>query len=242
MIRITTLGIYRIFFVFLFVGTLFSEDIREFKVGDCVISSKLNKANKETAVYVSHRLLEGVIKDALLKKGLVPQDGDAPFVKFDGETLHINGKYKVINLTMEFDGGFYQTEEQKGTNEFSVNFGVEFSKKNKNFLGRLADFVTMPIGLIFETVVSVVMSAISTEINVEDYLGVNVEGGSSPLNALARLGASFINIFLPADMQIQIMHRGVAKITLQELSVKVLQNFDRIEIGSTDKAVEVYVK
>ena len=167
-------------------------------------------------------------------------ESDVKFVEFQGHKLKIRGNQGPINFIIEVDLRFYQKPKQKDKNKIMIDFTMSTARENQGFFDSLIDLVTLPVGIIFEAVINVVFAATHIKADVADYFEVNVKGGFSPLGFLKKIGAAFLNIFLPSENKIKVERPGTIDIRLNERSIKLLNKLKHVEIANTDRGLLVY--
>ncbi len=214
----------------------------EFPVGNCIVSTGINNERVDTSFQISFRILEERIAKELIKAGLTPQPGEKKFVYFEGTKLHINAIYdKLVHMSIELDGRFYQLAKQKDKQTINIDFKVSFSKKHTSFLGRLTDFLTLPVGMIFESILNIAFATSSQQLSWKDYMDFKMEGDFDPLMFFKKLGISIINLFLPDDMAVATTHTGQITVKPGKLAMEYINGLQYLEIGAMDQGILVQI-
>jgi|GEM_PF-1052913 len=235
--------VFLIWTLFLFSLTLPLEAAKEklysFRLGKAHVSSKLSQGKQDSTVFLSFRFLEKILAEELMKAGVSPVEGEK-FVEFQGTHLFIRGTTGILPFEIDIDGQFYQHKAKKPSNTIKMDFTITFSKRNESFLGSLLDLVTLPVGMIFESVLNVLFATTDLKANVKDYFKIDVDGKFKPMAFLSRLGASIINIFRAPGDKIRQKHEGVINIEFTKNALKVLFKAKNVEVGAVDQGILVY--
>lgn len=203
-----------------------------FKIGNCTLSSSLNPKKQDTSIAISHKLLESLISKQLRNSGIDPIEG-RKFVDINGTEIVIVGKYEFVDINLKMDFRFYQKEKQKNKDEMYFDFKVSFDRANKNFLTNLLDLVTLPVGVVYQSIFTVVFAATKVSVDeMSEYFVINSQGEFNPLTILKKIGASFLNVFLPRDLEINVEHVGTASLIIGPKLKKILSKVNHLEIGS----------
>lgn len=208
------------------------DKLYSFKIGNCILSSTLHPKKQDTSIAISHKLLENLISKELKKSGIDPIEGSR-FVTINGTEIVIVGKYDFININLKMDFRFYQKKKQKNQDEMFFDFIVSFDRPNKNFLSNLLDLVTLPVGVVYQSVFTVVFAATKVSVDeMSEYFVINSQGEFNPLTILKKIGASFLNVLLPRNLEINVEHVGTASLVIGPKLKKILSKVNHLEIGS----------
>lgn len=203
-----------------------------FKVGKCTLSSTLQSKKQDTSIAISHKLLESLIGKQLKQSGIDPIEG-SKFVDINGTQIAIVGKYDFIDVNLKMDFRFYQKKKQKNKDEMFFDFTVSFDRPNKNFLTNLLDLVTLPVGVVYQSIFTVVFAATKVSVDeMSEYFVIKSQGQFNPLTILKKIGASFLNVLLPRDMEINVEHVGTASLIIGPKLKKILSKVNHLQIGA----------
>ncbi|MCJ8345548.1 hypothetical protein MJH12_08405 [bacterium] len=213
-----------------------------FKVGNCTLSSQLHPEKQDSVVFISHHLLEKLISQQLKNAGIDPMKGEK-FVSIDGSNIQIVGKYEFINININMDFRFYQKKKQKKADEMYFDFKVSFDRPNQNFLDNLLDLVTLPVGIVYQSIFTVVFAATKVSVDeMSDYFTIESKGQFDPFTLFKKIGSAFLNILLPRDMEINVEHVGTVTLKLGPNLEKLFSKIEHLEIGSGSGKHSKYIK
>ncbi len=217
------------------------EKIRKFRLGGAMVSSKLSHGKQDTTVFLSFDFLEKLLAEELLKAGVEPlNDEGVKFVEFKGTHMIIRGSTGILPFEIDVNGEFYQKPSKKPSNNVYMDFSITFTKAKGGFLDSLLDLVTLPVGMIFESVLNVIFATTDLQADVKDFFKIDVSGKLNPFSFLSRLGASFVNLFRPSGDKIRQMHEGEIKIEFSERALIVLNKAKNVEVGAIKDGILVY--
>jgi len=217
------------------------EKVHSFQLGGARVSSELTHGKQDSTVFLSFKFLEKLLAEELLKAGVSPLDEeDGKFVEFKGNHMIIRGTTGTIPFEIDVNGQFYQFRQKKPSNTIMMDFTITFTKRNEGFLSSLLDLVTLPVGMIFESVLNVIFATTELKAQVKDYFKIEVDGKFKPLAFLSRLGASIVNIFRSPDDKIRQKHEGVIKIEFTDRALDVLLKAKNVEVGAIKDGILVY--
>lgn len=237
---------YRYILIFLLGFWLGSKSVHaaktrlhSFYLGQAKVSSKLTHGKQDSTVFLSFDFLEKVLEQELQKAGVLPVEGEK-FVEFKGTHLLIRGTTGVLPFEIDINGEFYQEAGKRPSNVIKMDFTITFTKRNENFLSSLLDLVTLPVGMVFESVLNVIFATTDMKANVKDYFSIDVDGKFKPLAFLSRLGASVVNVFKAPGEKIRQKHEGVIDIEFTEKALKVLFKANDVAVGANGEGILVY--
>jgi len=232
----------RIFAIFLALNVVVcsGDKVYEFKIGECFISANLHDGRQDTTVLLSNRFLEKTICDRLKEVGIQPSASGGKFVEFQENQILIRGMQGPVDFKILVDGRFFQYRNQRDPDKVHFDFTLSLDKGNESFLGSLLNFVTLPVGLVFEAVLNVIFAATHVKADVMDYFEIDVKGSFTPMAFLKRIAASFLNIFLPSEDKITIKRAGKIELKMNPKAKTLLNKLRNLEIGQKDEALLVY--
>ena len=222
-----------------FVVDAADKKLRSFYLGQAKVSSQLDHGKQDSTVFLSFAFLEKVLERELQKAGVAPIAGEK-FVEFKGSHLLVRGTTGVLPFEIDINGEFYQEVKKRPSNTIKMDFTVTFTKRNESFLSSLLDLVTLPVGMVFESVLNVIVATSEMKANVEDYFEIDVDGKLKPLAFLSRLGASFANIFKSPEHKIRQKHEGVIEIEFTEKALQLLVKASDVAVGTNREGILVY--
>lgn len=211
-----------------------------FRVGDCNISSNLSEGRQDTTIFISYEFLERQISQKLLETGVqAANEGDLKFVEFGNHQMIIRGIQGPVQFKVVIDTRFYQYESQAENNLIHLDFVLTTGKERRGFLDGFIDLITLPVGLVFEAVLNVVFATTHIKADMNDYLELDVKGSSGTGSFFKRIGAAFLNLFLPGESQIKVERKGYIEFRLNKAK-QLLNKVRNLEIGHDDSGILVY--
>ncbi len=208
--------------------------VQTFKIGGVTISSVLRPEQGDAHVFLSYRLLEKTLERELKKAGIEPRDpSKGNFVEFQGAHLIIRGIHGLVPFVLNIDGSFYQHKNPENEGQIFMDFKITFFRHEKHFLESLLDLVTLPVGMVFETVLNVIFASTSITAGVEDYFEIEVDGTFQPLTFLKRIYATLKNLVGGSEDAEDFHHEGVVSVQINTKARKVLEKMRRLELGAT---------
>ena len=231
------------FFFFLSFQTclLSREKITKFSLGNTKVSSKITSAKEDSSVFVSYRLLEKIIKDKVLEE---LDDGTSSTVsvkvKCANNHVIVSGAKGPVSFKIDINGVFYRYKKQKNKNSFLISFTLQVGEDDEGFFKSLVSVVTLPVGMIFESVLSVVFAATHIKAGVDNYLDLDIRGSFTPLAFVTRFGASIVNLFLPSGEKIHPTHGGEVEVKLNQRALDLFSSINNIELGGAKKGILIH--
>tara|TARA_Y100000589_G_scaffold146881_1_gene140534 strand:- start:2713 stop:3447 length:735 start_codon:yes stop_codon:yes gene_type:complete len=211
----------------------------KFKIAGCNLSSQLSDQQQDTSIFIAYEFLERQISLRLLEAGIKPaNESGLKFVQFNGANLIIRGVQGPVQFKASIDTRFYQYTDQKEDNVIHLDFILTTGREKRDFFDGFLDLITLPAGLIFEAVLNVVFAATHIKADMSDYLEVDVKGSGGTGSFFKRIGAAFVNLFLPGEHQIKVERAGHIEFRLNKAK-ELLSKVRNLEIGYEDQGMLV---
>ncbi len=211
-----------------------------FRIADCNLSSQLSKNQQDTTIFIAYGFLERQISQRLLEAGIKPaNESGLKFVEFNGANLIIRGVQGPVQFKASIDTRFYQYVDQKEENVIHLDFILTTGRERRGFFDGFLDLITLPVGLVFEAVLNVVFAATHIKTDMSDYLEIDVKGSGGAGSFFKRIGAAFVNLFLPGEQQLKVERRGHIEFRLNKAK-ELLNKVRNLEIGYDDQGMLVY--
>ena len=224
------------------VGVTSGADKRlfSFEVGECKLSSQLSSNQQDTTIFIAYSFLERQVSQHLLEAGIKPaNESDLKFVEFNGAELIIRGIQGPVQFKASIDTRFYQFENQEEDNVIHMDFVLTTGRERRGFFDGFLDLVTLPVGLVFEAVLNVVFAATHIKADMSDYLEIDVKGSGGVGSFFKRIGAAFVNLFLPGESQVKVDRKGHIEFRLNKAK-ELLNKVRNLEIGYDTEGMLVY--
>ena len=230
--------------LFIFCGVTDSNNSAErlfsFKVGDCKLSSQLSSNQQDTTIFISYSFLERQVSQHLMEAGIKPaNESNLKFVEFKGTELIIRGIQGPVQFKASIDTRFYQYANQEEDNVIHMDFVLTTGRERRGFFDGFLDLVTLPVGLVFEAVLNVVFAATHIKADMSDYLEIDVKGSGDVGSFFKRIGAAFVNLFLPGESQVKVDRKGYIELRLNKAK-ELLNKVRNLEIGYDNHGMLVY--
>jgi hypothetical protein len=235
----------RVFVIWVSLGLFISvlpaakERLRTFQIGKVTVSSILSPEGADTHLFLSYHLLENTLMRELKKVGIEPRDlSRGAMVEFNGSQIIIRGVHGLVPFVLNIDGGFYQNKEQEEDSVIFMDFKITFFRHEKHFLESLLDLVTLPVGMVFETVLNVIFASTSITAGIEDYVEIEVDGTFQPLTFLKRIYATLRNLVGASEDATDFHHEGVVSVQINQKARALLEKMNRFELGATPEGLK----
>lgn len=211
-----------------------------FKVDQCKISSKLSEGLQDTTIFISYDFLERQIAQRLYEAGVKAANEDGlKFVEFVNHEMIIRGIQGPVQFKVVLDTRFYQYFEQAENNLIHLDFVLTTGREKRGFFDGFVDLITLPAGLIFEAVLNVVFATTHIKADMNDYLEVDVKGSGDAGSFFKRIGATFLNLFLPGKHQLKVERKGHVEFRINKAK-HLLNKVRNLEIGHDNDGMLVY--
>ena len=211
-----------------------------FQVDQCQISSKLSEGQQDTTIFISYDFLERQIAQKLYEAGVKAANEDnLKFVEFVKNEMIIRGIQGPVQFKVVLDTRFYQYLDQDEDNLIHLDFVLTTGREKRGFFDGFVDLITLPAGLIFEAVLNVVFATTHIKADMNDYLEIDVKGSGGAGSFFKRIGATFLNLFLPGKHQLKVERKGHIEFRINKAK-QLLNKVRNLEIGHDNDGMLVY--
>lgn len=211
-----------------------------FQVDQCKISSKLSEGLQDTTIFISYDFLERQISQRLYEAGVKAANEDnLKFIEFVNNEMIIRGIQGPVQFKVVLDTRFYQYLDQDEDNLIHLDFILTTGREKRGFFDGFVDLITLPAGLIFEAVLNVVFATTHIKADMNDYLEIDVKGSGGAGSFFKRIGATFLNLFLPGEHQLKVERKGHIEFRINKAK-QLLNKVRNLEIGHDSDGILVY--